>query len=214
MRPRNFFDIETGPWSGAKPFDWSTVKLGNIKDPEKIKAKRAEAAKEYEDKLALSPMTGEILAIGVCDSRDGYKVLKSNEVIILCDFLEWLNDALYAQEAVIGWNITNFDLQFICKRACLHGLGDKIPAVLLDRGKYWHSCIKDLMTIWAFGEWNCFTKLDVCAEFLGFKGEEQVITGKQFAKYYQGTPEQRKVALDYLKDDVDKLQYIADRILF
>jgi hypothetical protein len=54
MRPRNYFDIETGPWSGAKPFDWSTVKLGNLKDPDKIKAKRAEAAREYKDKLALS----------------------------------------------------------------------------------------------------------------------------------------------------------------
>lgn len=214
MRPRNYIDIETGPWDGAKPFDWSTVKLGNIKDPEKIKAKRAEAAKEYEDKLALSPITGEIVAIGIYDHEEGYNVLEGLENSILMRFLPWLNDKLFAQEEIIGWNITNFDLQFVCRRAARLGLGKQIPLVLLDRGRYWHSCIKDLMTVWAYGEWNAYSKLDDVAEFLGFEGEEQVITGKQFAEYYFGSSEQRKIALDYLKDDVDKLRYIADRILF
>jgi len=214
MRPRNFFDIETGPWSGAKPFDWSTVKLGNLKDPDKIKAKRAEAAREYEDKLALSPMTGEILAIGIHDHKEGYSVIEGGEKEILKQFLPWLQDALQACEQVVGWNIQGFDLPFICRRACLNGLGQLIPAHLLDNGRFWHSSIQDLMKVWMYGQYQDYTKLDDTAEFLGFIGEEQVISGKQFAEYYKGTPEQRTIALDYLKDDVDKLQYVADRILF
>ena len=214
MRPRNFFDIETGPWSGAKPFDWSTVKLGNLKDPDKIKAKRAEAAREYKDKLALSPITGEILAIGIHDHKEGYSVIEGSEKEILKQFLPWLQDALQACELIVGWNIQGFDLPFICRRACLNGLGQLIPAHLLNSGRFWHNFIQDLMKVWMYGQYQDYTKLDDTAEFLGFIGEEQVISGKQFAEYYKGTPEQRTIALDYLKDDVDKLQYVADRILF
>lgn len=213
---RNYIDIETGPWHGAPEFDWSTVKLGNLKDPDKIKAKRAEAAREYEDKLALSPMTGEVLAIGVQEHDHGYQVIHGdNEKGILEEFLFWLNNELFHQHYICGWNLKGFDLPFIRHRAFLHGLGHLVPVVLYDNRGYEHSCIKDLMLIWSYGKRgsDAWIGIDKVAKFLGHDGK-QGITGKEFAKYYNGSPEQQRMAMEYLKTDVEMLEYIADRILF
>ncbi len=61
------FDIETGPLPESElvalvpPFDPAEVKTGNIKDPEKIAAKIAEAEANHRcdffDKAALDPLT-------------------------------------------------------------------------------------------------------------------------------------------------------------
>jgi len=212
---RNYIDIETGSWDGAEEFDWSTVKLGNIKDPEKIKAKRAEAARDYEDKKALSPMTGEILAIGIQDPSGYHAIHGDDEKGILKQFLPWLNNELFQQHYVCGWNLKGFDLPFIRHRAFLHGLGHIVPSVLYDNRGYEHSCIKDLMLIWSYGKrgTDAWIGLDKVAKFLGHAGK-QTITGKEFANYYNGTPEQQRLALEHLQGDVEMLEYIADRILF
>lgn len=70
-----FFDIETGPLPENElaalmpPFDPSEVKTGNIKDPEKIAAKIAEAEvnhkRDFIEKAALDPLTGRVVAIGL-----------------------------------------------------------------------------------------------------------------------------------------------------
>jgi hypothetical protein len=70
-----FFDIETGPLLESEllallpPFDPAEVKTGNIKDPEKIAAKIAEAElnhkRDFVEKAALDPLTGRVVAIGL-----------------------------------------------------------------------------------------------------------------------------------------------------
>lgn len=69
------FDIETGPLPESElaallpPFDPAEVKVGNIKDPEKIAAKVAEAEanhrRDFFEKAALDPLTGRVVAIGM-----------------------------------------------------------------------------------------------------------------------------------------------------
>ncbi len=73
------FDIETGPLpefeltAMVPPFDPAEVKTGNLKDPEKIAAKLAEAEanhrRDFIERAALDPLTGRVLAIGTLDIR-------------------------------------------------------------------------------------------------------------------------------------------------
>ena len=70
-----FFDVETGALPESEiaammpPFDPAEVKTGNIKDPEKVAAKIAEAEashrRDFFDRAALDPLTGRVVAIGV-----------------------------------------------------------------------------------------------------------------------------------------------------
>jgi len=213
---RNYIDIETGPWANAPEFDPSTVKLGNVKDPAKVAAKIEEARASYQDKLALDPMTGQVLAIGVHDHSNGYIAIHGdNEKEVLAEFLPWLNNELFHQHYICGWNLKGFDLPFIRHRAFLHGLGHLVPVVLYDNRGFEHSCVKDLMLIWSYGKRgsDAWVGLDKVAKFLGHPGKRG-ISGKEFAEYYHGSPEQQRMAMEYLKTDVEILEYIADRILF
>ena len=69
------YDIETGPLPEADlaallpPFDPTDIKTGNLKDPEKIAAKLAEAEmnhrRNFFEQAALDPLTGRVVAIGL-----------------------------------------------------------------------------------------------------------------------------------------------------
>ena len=82
-----YFDIETEPLPEAElreicpPFDAEAVKLGNLTDPVKIRAKIEEAERSHwEDFVggaALSPLTGRVAAIGILQSVDGKLPIES-----------------------------------------------------------------------------------------------------------------------------------------
>jgi len=134
------FDIETGslPWLEIEcfcdplpppsPFDESSVKFGNTKDPAKraeklaeAKAKRQQEADNYGatceahkqqflGKAALSPLTGRVYAIGYALAGQEPKILSSTvigdctEAAILRDWWrlvsEWLGNKLF----IVGHN--------------------------------------------------------------------------------------------------------------
>ena len=63
-----FLDIETGPAPEKereffKPTE-EKLKLGNTKDPAKIKGKLFEAIEAWEDRCALSPFTAQVIMVG------------------------------------------------------------------------------------------------------------------------------------------------------
>ena len=75
------YDIETGPLPEADlaallpPFDPADIKTGNLKDPEKIAAKLAEAEmnhrRDFCEKSALDPLTGRVVAVGLLQNAEG-----------------------------------------------------------------------------------------------------------------------------------------------
>ncbi len=81
------FDIETIPQDEAKllaslpPFDPAEVKVGNLKDADKIAAKIAEAEAKHKarwlSEAALSPVTGRVAMIGSMESIDGLTMATS-----------------------------------------------------------------------------------------------------------------------------------------
>lgn len=227
------FDIETGPLPQDQviammppfetlphpgDFNEDNVKYGNTKDPtkrlEKLASERAahetrvanheanaKAAEEkhvadFMDRAALSPLTGECVCIGY---GMPFKMIEGSEVEILKQF--W---SLVKTGTVVGWNSNGFDLPFLVRRSWKHKL--MVPKII--DGRFFDKRFIDLMQTFECGKYNSFVKLDVAAKFLGVGAKTG--DGADFAKLYRGTADERKQAIDYLRDDVTMVWKIAE----
>tara|TARA_R110000824_G_scaffold401783_1_gene616203 strand:- start:26035 stop:26679 length:645 start_codon:yes stop_codon:yes gene_type:complete len=205
-----YFDIETGPLPDAellqmiKPFDASEVKLGNIKDPDKIAAKIHEREINHfadaRDKAALSPLTGRVLAIGLLTGLDE-DCLDSSEASILENFWRrFRNSTNY----FIGFNSNTFDLPFLIKRSWKHNV--LVPLSVRD-GRYWSKRFIDLRDTWQLGDRQASGSLDrICCHF-GLEGKNG--NGKDFARLFELDKE---LALDYLRNDLRMTREVAERM--
>ena len=207
------FDIETGPAKNALSyFSRSDVKLGNLRDTAKIEAKLAEAEDEFLDKAALSPITGKVLAVGFTDGAVHEVLTYESEKRIISETLERVSVQLMAQKPVVGWNIIKFDFLFLFKRAMM--LGVPWPQHIWDLKKgYPHSQIIDLMRYWNMGDWKEYTKMDTVNRFLCGFGKPSGVTGADFARLFNGTPEEREKAIDYALNDVKILDSLTRKML-
>jgi len=207
------FDIETGPAENALSYFFrSEVKLGNLKDPNKIEAKLAEAEDEFLDKAALSPITGKVLAVGLTDGEVHEVLTYVSEKEIITETLERIGSQLMQQRPVVGWNIIKFDFPFLFKRAMM--LGVLWPKHIWDLKKgYAHSQIIDLMRYWNMGDWKEMTKMDTVNRFLCGFGKPSGVTGADFARLFNGTPEEREKAIDYALNDVKILDSLTRKML-
>ena len=207
------FDIETGPTKNALSyFSRSDVKLGNLKDINKIEAKLAEAEDEFLDKAALSPITGKVLAVGLTDGAVHEVLTYESEKEIITETLERIGSQLMQQRPVVGWNIIKFDFPFLFKRAMM--LGVPWPKHIWDLKKgYAHSQIIDLMRYWNMGDWKEMTKMDTVNRFLCGFGKPSGVTGADFARLFNGSPEEREKAIDYALNDVKILDSLTRRML-
>lgn len=208
-----FFDIETGPLPENElaalmpPFDPAEVKTGNIKDPEKIAAKIAEAEANYKrdfiEKAALDPMTGRVLAIGLLyqDRGEFCVIAHDDEKQILFDFWHLCRSELAQSGRLAGFNIFQFDLPFLIRRSWKH----RVPVPLgLRRGRYWNDELVDLREAWQLGDRMAKGSLGSIAKHLSV-GEKNG-DGAEFAKLWASD---RKQAVAYLQNDVGLTQRIA-----
>lgn len=210
------------------PFDPKAVKVGNLKDPDKIAAKiRAEEeaypqrVKEHEDayekarveytakvvsKAALNALTGRVVAIGI-KTADEEKILSGNEAEILRGFWE-----IFAMTpcAFVGWNIGGFDVPFMVRRSWANGV--IVPNIY--NGRYLDKRFVDLMEVFGCGEYGYKAKLDDVANFLGVQGKyDGDCTGEEFAeKFLSGDDVARAQAEEYLKCDVRATWAIAEKL--
>ena len=125
-------DIETVPSISADQLraEIAETKLGNARDPDKIKARLAEAESKARERAALSPLTGRV----VCVSYAGRTVEAWDEPRSICgdDEKELLVEVGRLLSGVVGrwysFNGRRFDLPFIVARMAIHGLcGLSIP---------------------------------------------------------------------------------------
>jgi hypothetical protein len=186
--------------------------LGNLRDPNKIEAKLAEAEDEFLDKAALSPITGKVLAVGLTDGAVFEVLTYESEKRLISETLDRIGDQLMKQKPVVGWNIIKFDFPFIFKRAMM--LGVPWPQHIWDLKKgYAHSQIIDLMRYWNMGDWKEMTKMDTVNRFLCGFGKPSGVTGADFARLFNGTPEEREKAIDYALNDVKILDSLTRKML-
>jgi DNA polymerase elongation subunit (family B) len=239
-----------------KNFDPSEVKTGNIKDPVKVQEK-IDAAREkfenektgakalietseqtawdnYKRQAALSPLTGQVLAIGYYDSliQNGYfidfignknynsdKFIQQNtdtlenersEYALISDALSVFDTVISDGKKVIGHNIIGFDLPFLLRRAIRYGI--KIPkSILVQLNQYKPNLIIDTMRLWQLGNrTEKFVGLDDLAAY--FQTIRKNGDGANFATLFNGSPEQRLEAINYLRNDVIMTKQIYEKL--
>lgn len=211
------FDIETEPLptdqleSVMPEFNESTVAVGNLKDPDKIATKLAEARQKWIDKAALSAATGRVLAIGYL-SPDKAKLAIDHgisEVDLLQRFWSQATKIRDTGRKLIGINIHDFDLPFMVRRSWINQVD--VPSWVRD-GRYFAGQFLDLRDEWLLGqrEGSCESSMDHIAKALGFEGKNG--EGKDFAKLYHGTAQERGQALAYLENDLQQIAKISKRI--
>lgn len=205
------FDIETGPSEEidlSSLFDQGEVKVGNLKDPEKIAEKRNQAFRDFYERAALSPITGKVLAAGVSYSNGFMHIhATDNEASTLHAFWKHVNVGLKERLPIVGWNIFDFDLPFLVNRSRL--LGVLIPAGVIH-GRYWNDLFIDLMKVWTCFRHGEYEKIDRVAKAFGLAGK---LPGFEAKDFHLVLKNDRQRALDYLTQDVLLVQDLWQRIM-
>lgn len=213
------FDIETGPLPEAElaamcpPFDPDAVKLGNTKDPEKVKARIDEArSSHFADfcaDAALDPLKGRVLCIGLYYPLVGqfHYYGQDDERELLEAFWAAYRSHEWDEWQLFGFNIFGFDLPFLIKRSWKHNI---LPPCLRE-GRYWSNHLVDLMESWVLGDRRPEARrsLGAICQHLGL-GQKSG-SGADFAGLWATD---RSKAKDYLKNDLQLTAKLAHRILF
>lgn len=232
----NIFDIETKPFDeniifeNAKPFDPTSVRLGNLKDEEKIEAKIKAAEKAYTkqllDKAALDPHTSSICAIGInlAESRQVIHLCEGSEVNILNMFWEYYRQS---NNKWAFWSGSNnkeyFDPRHIIVRSWKQGVS--VPWGVVSQGGWLNDRFLDLTQIYLFAApFPSYCSVETAVKQLSLLGREsgcgivqskialrdKGVEGKNFHKVLE---QDRQLALQYLTNDVAMERAIAERIL-
>lgn len=217
------FDIETGPLADDElerlipPFDPESVKCGNLKDPEKIAAKIAEAEGEHRrqfiERAALSPLTGQVLAIGYLGQRTAIHGTGGDqgERELLGAFWRKYLQCRQRRVKMVGHNIESFDVPFLVRRSWIRGV--EVPDTVFS-GRYIDGHVFfDTMRLWQCGSYrDQYASLDSLARAFGVGGKPDGTSGADFARLWNGTPEEREQARAYLLNDLQMTAAVAERM--
>jgi hypothetical protein len=134
---------------------------------------------------------------------------------VLKAFWQLVVKATGEKRRMIGHNIQNFDIPFLCRRSWT--LGVEVPIGQVFHGRYMGDTFLDTMTVWACGMGpQERISLDTLSRALGGPGKpdgEDACTGATFAKLWlSGDPEQKKKAEGYLIGDLDMTWHVAERM--
>ena len=222
------FDIETGgdlerSRALMPPFDESEVKVGNLKDEDKIAAKYMDRRQVHERSWlsgsALRPETGHVLAIGVLPTRGWpgpkdeqpptiFHVHQTNEADVILSFWDFLESTYQSTgQKFIGFAIHHFDLPFLIIRSRI--LGVPVP-LRLRVGRYYDANrFIDLQEEWLVGRSRNDTKcgLDYVAKAL--EVGEKSGSGDKFESLYSANESE---ALAYLENDLNLAKGIARKL--
>ena len=221
MIAKAVFDIETGPQSLERlagiipPFNSDDVKVGNIKDPEKIaeKIKKAEAEHmtRFQRSAALSPITGEILAIGIMrEEKPGQpptmeRLVEREDILIRVFFQAYQESQKKMNTQWVGFYIRTFDLPFIIRRAWKHGIG--IPDGFLSR--FLPPMFTDIFDVWRLMEGYQADRLSLDTLARYFAIGEKTGTGAMFHELLR---HDKKAAAEYLRNDLLLTWRVADAL--
>jgi hypothetical protein len=205
-------------------FDPSSVKYGNRKTPKSRQVKLDEAIASYDKKqarvvsdmtkerdeawgkltgkAALSPTTGQVLQCSFMElNPDGmptpwnlHQRIDMDEAALIHEVWTALESRRANGFVLVGFNNHGFDNPFLVNRSRI--LDVVLPDWLQDFRGYWDPNFIDMMKVWHHGQ-KGFIKLAKLCELVGIPGKMPDVDGGDFAKLFNGTPEERKLAQDY-----------------
>jgi 3'-5' exonuclease len=204
-------DIETGISEDAMDFqpEWKQPQYKKDGGLYATSKSIEEQKEEWEEKCALSAITGKVLAIGWRwgESEDEMTILTGEEKLMLQNFWTMYDDYISTGHTICGHNLMFFDLPFLVRRSLKYGIKP-----LWDSKDRYHLQIKDTMLEW--GMEDSFAKkyisLDKLARYFGVGVKTG--SGADFAKLFND-PKTKQQALDYLSNDLDMTLKVAKKIL-
>lgn len=198
------------------PFCAEKVALGNLKDPDKIAAKIADARATHGDdevaKAALYAEYGQTAIVGLLARGEvkQHSLIDSDEPALLRNSWEYLMYVLSSGGLIVGFNIKSYDLPFMVKRSWFTGV--RVPDRIFNprKPKYpWSDSVIDLAEVWGTGNYGAkFTSLDSVLRLLGLPPKTG--TGAEFAALWA---KDRAAALQYNADDLEREAAVADRLI-
>jgi hypothetical protein len=218
------FDIETGGLPEAelralykeKTAEEFAAECDKRWKPETIAAKYEEYKisgwAEFQDRAALSAITGQVVAIGLRSCK-GVKILAGDETEVIKAFWTLYGKATTDKRRMIGHSIFGFDLKFLIRRS--HILNVAIPDGV-RKGRYFSDVFIDTMVEWGCGDSQDRISLDNLSRVLGGSGKpegDDACTGAIFAKLFlSGSAEDRAKAEQYLQSDLENTWIVAERM--
>lgn len=162
-------DIETIPneASDIPTFDPDSVRVGNIKDPDKIAEKIEEAKRQFESgmtkTMSLSSNLCRIVSLGMV-IVENQKIV--DKIIVYGkdsdeEILKAFNSTYRTRMKLVGWNSKQFDIPIVWKRGIL--TGNRVEFDYLKMISRYHDNSIDLMHVWNAYEYG---KLSDCAKSL------------------------------------------------
>lgn len=228
------FTFEPPPHPGE--FDQAGVKTGHLKDQAKIAAKiedartahslavenhalaveqaRGEAWRQFKSNAALSPLTGQVLAIGIRRGDKSGIFGGVPEPEILTSFWKKYKACRQEQTKLVGANIKQFDLPFLIRRSWMLGVSVPSTAYTYD-GKWlnFDPLFFDIRDLWLLGQRSgCESSLDAMSRALGVGSKPDGINGGDFARLWLGTPAEREQATGYLLNDLKLTAEVATKL--
>ena len=215
------FDIETGPLSEEtlrslyqEPTYEEFAADCDQRWKDETKRAKFEESKvnnwtKFVDRAALSPVTGQVLAIGMRNDAGKAAILDcADEPNALANFWAKYKKAHESGSELVGFNIAGFDVPFLVRRSWL--LSVDVPATVFDpSGRYLDRIFVDLMARWQCGRREDSIKLDMLARALGVGAKPNGINGGDFHKLWK---EDRPTATAYLLNDLDMTAKCAARM--
>lgn len=151
------------------------------RDDSTVSEKLASCTEEEYRELALDGDYGRILCIGLIIEQDGQVIQQGalgrerssgrfhlDEVRTLRAFWKLLRDFNPHRDLLIGFNLLDFDLHFICTRSIIKQVK---PSYNICFARFRSSPVYDVM--WEFTHWRHRLKLDELAKILGLESSKQ-----------------------------------------
>lgn len=171
--------------------------------------------------LALNPEYGRLLCLGLIIEQDGVitrrgvlgrdrasKQFHLDEARTLRAFWKLLSDFNQHRDLLIGFNLLDFDLHFLCTRSVIKRVK---PSFDVCFARFRARPIYDVM--WEFCHWKHRISLDELAKILGLKSSKQngLNGGQIYDLFLAGRHEE---IADYCMKDVDLTRAIYHRLNF
>jgi DNA polymerase elongation subunit (family B) len=174
-------------------------------------------------KTALNGDFGQILCIGYMNEDCAGNVSKGvlgwdekteqftvDESQILTEFWEMLRGFHPRTDCIVGHNIFDFDLKFICKRSVIHRVR---PSVELSFARYRSQPIFDTMWEWERWSYGSRVSLDRLAKVLGLASSKAAgVDGSRVYDLFKAG--EHRAIRDYCMRDVELTREIYRRLVF
>lgn len=206
MVMRVFLDAETLPPERDDPL---------------VREKYPDCTDEEFRSLALKPEYGRLLCLGILIERDGVVTSRGvlgrdretgrfhlDEARLLRAFWKLVRDFNDRHDLLIGFNLLDFDLHFICTRSVIRRVR---PSIDVCFARYRQRPVFDCM--WAFTHWRHRISLDDLAKVLSLESPKQ--DGTDGSRVYDLFVAGRHQEItDYVMRDCECTRAIYRRLIF